>query len=79
VHAVAETRDNQLVFGGAVRQAAGGCFRAASGADEQQAMQDIGHIKLRLMQPFARGSHGSAAHDPASQFKRHADESSHPL
>jgi len=54
VHAVAETRDNQLFSAARFVKAAGGCS-APAGADEQQAMQDIGHIKLRLMQPFAAG------------------------
>jgi len=54
VHAVAETRDNQLFSAARFVKAAGGCS-APAGADEQQALQDIGHIKVRLMQPFAAG------------------------
>jgi sulfur-oxidizing protein SoxY len=54
LHAVAETRDNQLFSAARFVKAAGGCS-APAGADEQQALQDIGHIKVRLMQPFAAG------------------------
>jgi sulfur-oxidizing protein SoxY len=54
VHAVAETRDNQLYSVARFVKAAGGCS-APAGGDEQQAMQDIGHIKVRLMQPFVAG------------------------
>jgi len=54
IHAVAETGDNQLFAAARFVKAAGGCS-APSGADEQQAMQDIGHIKLRLAQPFVAG------------------------
>lgn len=54
IHAVAETSDNQLFAVARFVKAAGGCS-APSGADEQQAMQDIGHIKLRLSQPFVAG------------------------
>src|SRR5882762_11853870 len=54
VHAVAETRDNQLYSAARFVKAAGGCS-APAGADEQQALQDIGHIKVRLMKPFAAG------------------------
>src|ERR1700738_4944125 len=53
-HAVAETRDNQLFSAARFVKAAGGCS-APAGADEQQALQDIGHIKVRLMQPVAAG------------------------
>jgi len=54
LHAVAETRDNQLFSAARFVKAAGGCS-APAGADEQQALQDIGHIKVRLMKPFAPG------------------------
>ena len=54
VHAVAETRDNELFSAARFVKAAGGCS-APAGADEQQALQDMGHIKVRLMQPFAAG------------------------
>lgn len=54
IHAVAETRDNQLYATARFVKAAGGCS-APAGADGQQAVQDIGHIKLRLMQPFVAG------------------------
>jgi sulfur-oxidizing protein SoxY len=54
IHAVAETRDNQLYSVARFVKAAGGCS-APAGADEQQAMQDIGHIKVRLSEPFVAG------------------------
>jgi sulfur-oxidizing protein SoxY len=54
VHAVAETRDGQLYAVARFVKAAGGCS-APAGADAAQAMQDIGHIKLRLLQPFIAG------------------------
>jgi sulfur-oxidizing protein SoxY len=54
IHAVAETRDNQLYAVARFVKAAGGCS-APAGGDEQQAMQDLGHIKLRLADPFVAG------------------------
>lgn len=54
LHAVAETGDGQLFAAARFVKAAGGCS-APSGADEQQAVQDLGHIKLRFPQPFAAG------------------------
>jgi sulfur-oxidizing protein SoxY len=54
IHAVAETSDGQLYAAARFVKAAGGCS-APAGADEQQALQDIGHIKLRLLQPFIAG------------------------
>lgn len=54
IHAVAETTDNQLYAVARFVKAAGGCS-APAGGDEQQAMQDIGHIKVRLTQPFVPG------------------------
>lgn len=54
IHAVAETRDNRLYSVARFVKAAGGCS-APAGGDEQQAVQDIGHIKLRLTQPFVAG------------------------
>jgi sulfur-oxidizing protein SoxY len=54
IHAVAETSDNQLYSAARFVKAAGGCS-APVGADEQQAMKDIGHIKVRLAQPFVAG------------------------
>ena len=57
MHAVAETRDNQLYAVARFVKAAGGCS-APAGADDQQAMQDIGHIKVRLMRPFVAGMRG---------------------
>jgi sulfur-oxidizing protein SoxY len=54
IHAVAETRDDQLYSAARFVKAAGGCS-APAGGDEHQAMQDIGHIKVRLLQPFVAG------------------------
>lgn len=54
IHAVAETRDDQLYAVARFVKAAGGCS-APVGNDEQQALQDIGHIKVRLLQPFVAG------------------------
>jgi len=54
IHAIAETRDGRLFAAARFVKAAGGCS-APSGADERQAVQDLGHIKLRLPQQFAAG------------------------
>jgi sulfur-oxidizing protein SoxY len=54
MHAVAETGDDQLYSVARFVKAAGGCS-APAGADEQQALRDLGHIKVRLMQPFVAG------------------------
>ena len=54
LHVVAETRDNQLYATARFVKAAGGCS-APAGADDQQALQDIGHIKVRMLQPFVPG------------------------
>lgn len=54
IHAVAETADDQLYSVARFVKAAGGCSAPVSGSDEQ-AMQQIGHIKLKLLQPFAAG------------------------
>ena len=54
IHAVVETRENHLYSAARFVKAAGGCS-APAGADEQLAMQDIGHIKVRLLQPFIAG------------------------
>jgi sulfur-oxidizing protein SoxY len=54
IHAVAETRDDQLYSVARFVKAAGGCS-APAGGYEQQAVQDIGHIKLRLATPFVAG------------------------
>jgi len=54
IHAVAETGDNQLFSVARFVKAAGGCS-APAGGDEQQAVQDIGHIKLRLTEPYVAG------------------------
>jgi len=54
IHAVAQTGDDQLYSVARFVKAAGGCS-APAGGDERQAMQDIGHIKVRLLQPFVAG------------------------
>lgn len=54
IHAVAETSDGQLFAAARFVKAAGGCS-APAGSDEQSAMQDIGHIKVKLLQPFVPG------------------------
>jgi sulfur-oxidizing protein SoxY len=54
IHVVAETRDDQLYSAARFVKASGGCS-APAGGDEQQALQDIGHIKLRLTEPFVPG------------------------
>lgn len=54
IHAVAESNDGQLFAVARFVKAAGGCS-APAGGDEQQALQDIGHIKLRLAEPFVAG------------------------
>jgi len=54
IHAVAETRDGQLYVAERFVKAAGGCSAPVGGEDEQ-AVQDIGHIKLRLTEPFVAG------------------------
>ncbi len=54
IHAVAETSDGQLYAVARFVKAAGGCS-APAGADQQQAMQDLGHIKVRLTEPFVAG------------------------
>jgi len=62
IHAVAETSDNQLYSAARFVKAAGGCS-APVGADEQQAMQDIGHIKVRLCAAVRRGQADAGADD----------------
>jgi sulfur-oxidizing protein SoxY len=54
IHAVAETRDDHLYAVARFVKAAGGCS-APAGADEQQALQDLGHMKMRLLEPFVAG------------------------
>src|SRR5260221_2975608 len=80
VHAVAETRDNQLFSAARFVKAAGGCS-APAGAREQQALQDIGHSKVRLMQPFAAGKPlGAEPIIRQSHFKRkHSKKGPPPL
>ena len=52
MHAIAETRDGQLHAATRFVKAAGGCS-APAGADEQQALADVGHIKVRVANEFA--------------------------
>ena len=59
IHAVVETRDGRLYSAVRFVKAAGGCS-APAGGDLQQAMQELGHIKLRLLEPFAAGKPLSA-------------------
>jgi sulfur-oxidizing protein SoxY len=54
IHAVAETRDNQLYSVAKFVKAAGGCS-APAGADDEKALQEIGRMKLKLLEPFAAG------------------------
>jgi sulfur-oxidizing protein SoxY len=54
IHAVAETSDGQLYSVARFVKAAGGCS-APAGGDEREALQDIGHIRLRLLRPFVPG------------------------
>lgn len=54
IHAVAETRDGQLYSTARFVKAAGGCS-APSAADEQHALADLGHIKMKLLRPFVAG------------------------
>jgi sulfur-oxidizing protein SoxY len=54
IHAVIETRDNQLYSVARFVKASGGCS-APAGADDSEALKDIGHMKLRLLEPFSAG------------------------
>jgi sulfur-oxidizing protein SoxY len=54
VHAVAETQDGQFFVATKFVKASGGCS-APAGSDETTALQDIGHMKLRLLGDFAPG------------------------
>jgi sulfur-oxidizing protein SoxY len=54
MHAVAEGADGELYAVARFVKAAGGCS-APMGEDLERSMQDIGHIKLRLVQPFVAG------------------------
>jgi sulfur-oxidizing protein SoxY len=54
LHAVAETADGHLYSAARFIKASGGCS-APAGSDEQQALQDIGHIKVKLLDPFVAG------------------------
>jgi sulfur-oxidizing protein SoxY len=54
LHAVAETADGGLYSVARFVKAAGGCS-APAGADDAEALHDIGHIKVRLLQGFVAG------------------------
>jgi len=54
IHAVAETRDNQLFAVAKFVKASGGCS-APAGPDDSQALQNLGRMKLRLLDPFVAG------------------------
>lgn len=54
VHAVAETSDGTLYSTEKFVKAAGGCS-APAGADDAEAIQAIGNMKLKLLNPFAAG------------------------
>jgi sulfur-oxidizing protein SoxY len=54
IHAVLETRDGQLYAVARFVKASGGCS-APAGADENEALRDIGHMKLHLLQAFNAG------------------------
>jgi len=54
IHAVLETQDNQLYSVARFVKASGGCS-APAGADDSEALKDIGHMKLHLLQPFNVG------------------------
>jgi sulfur-oxidizing protein SoxY len=54
IHAVAETQDGQLHAATKFVKAAGGCS-APAGADDAEAMKDVGRMKLRLLGHFDPG------------------------
>lgn len=54
IHAVLETADDQLYSVARFVKAAGGCS-APAGGDDERALQDIGHIKLRLPESVVMG------------------------
>jgi sulfur-oxidizing protein SoxY len=54
IHAVAETRDGKLFGTQKFVKAAGGCS-APAGADETEALKEMGRMKLRLLGEFAPG------------------------
>jgi sulfur-oxidizing protein SoxY len=54
MHAIVETQDGTLYSAQRFIKAAGGCS-APSGSDEQEALLDIGHIKVKFLAPFAAG------------------------
>jgi sulfur-oxidizing protein SoxY len=54
IHAVVETSDDHLYSAVRFVKAAGGCS-APAGGDLRQAMQELGHIKVRLLDPFVDG------------------------
>ena len=54
MHAVAETQDGKLYLTEKFVKAAGGCS-APAGTSEEQALQEMGRMKLRLLGDFAAG------------------------
>jgi len=54
IHAVLETSDNQLYSVARFVKASGGCS-APAGPDDGEALKDLGHMKLRLLEPFSAG------------------------
>ena len=54
IHAVAEMPDGKLYATGTFVKAAGGCS-APAGPDDEAALKDIGHMKLRFAGPYAPG------------------------
>lgn len=54
MHAIAETQDGKLYVTEKFVKAAGGCS-APAGSDDQEALKDIGRMKLKLLGDFAAG------------------------
>jgi len=54
IHAIAETEDGQLHAATRYVKAAGGCS-APAGADDAEALKDVGRMKLRLLGPLELG------------------------
>ena len=54
IHAVAETADGELYSVAKFVKAAGGCS-APAGADDQEALQNLGKMRFKLLQPFVAG------------------------
>jgi sulfur-oxidizing protein SoxY len=54
IHAVAETPDGRLYSTAKFVKASGGCS-APAGADDAKALQDLGQMRVRLLDEFAAG------------------------